>query len=80
MTDEFTVRIARTLKEVQSLLEVGFEYVGRKTFSHTSGSASKNVYLATVKFYVARQLCRLWRYHPNYSRNFLFFAFACECI
>ncbi len=30
MTDEFTVRIARTPKEVQSLLKVGFEHVCEK--------------------------------------------------
>jgi len=30
ITDEFTVRIAKTSKEIQGLLEVGFEYVCEK--------------------------------------------------
>lgn len=30
ITDEFTVRIAKTSKEIQELLEVGFEYVCEK--------------------------------------------------
>ncbi|MCW3985205.1 MAG: hypothetical protein NWE91_02190 [Candidatus Bathyarchaeota archaeon] len=30
ITDEFTVRIARTPKEIQGLLEVGFEYICEK--------------------------------------------------
>jgi len=30
MTDEFTARVAKTPKEIQELLEVGFEYVCEK--------------------------------------------------
>jgi len=30
ITDEFTVRVARTPKEIQGLLEVGFEYICEK--------------------------------------------------
>jgi hypothetical protein len=30
ITDEFTVRVAKTLEEIKGLLEVGFEYVYEK--------------------------------------------------
>jgi len=30
MTDEFTVKVAKTPNEIQDLLEVGFEYVCEK--------------------------------------------------